>query len=349
MKKHIKLLSSISLFLVLVAPVLSLAANGDEEVRKKRTISKSYNVSADDKLEIENSFGNVVVNTWDKSEITVDIEIGARASTEQRAQDIMDELDVKEAHDGNIIVFKTKVGEIHNGGDSKHRSDNDENRSFYIDYVIHMPAANRLQLENSFGKTTVPDYKGEVNLTSKFGSLTAGILNNVDAIDVEFGKAEITELRNGKASFKFDKIVHVGKVSGNVKLTSEFSHDVQFNIGDNIEDLSVFESYSGVRVIVTKSLSAQIDVHTSFGSFHNDSEFAIREEREADNDYGPHFDKDYTGKAGDGKAKIKIKSSFGSVRVSHIGGSDKEDDDRGKGKDKDKDTDKDKDDDSTTK
>jgi len=43
-----------------------------------------------------------------------------------------------------------------------------------------MPAVNPLNVENSFGKTTVPDLKGEVNLTSKFGSLTTGKLDNVD-------------------------------------------------------------------------------------------------------------------------------------------------------------------------
>jgi hypothetical protein len=93
---------------------------------------------------------------------------------------------------------------------------------------------------------------------------------------------------------------------------------VQFNVADNIQDLAVNESYSTVRMVVNKSLSAQFDVHTSFGSFHNDSEFNIKEKRE-DPDSGPHFDKDYSGQAGDGKAKIKIKSSFGTVRLSYTG------------------------------
>jgi hypothetical protein len=354
MKKHIKLLSSISFFFVLSAPVFSLAANGDEEVRKKRSINKSYNVSADDKLEIENSFGNVMVSTWDKNEITVDIDIVANAATEEKAQDIMNEIDVKEIHEGHIISFKTKVGEIHNSGNDKHNRKNDEDRAFYIDYVIHMPSANRLQLENSFGKTEVPDFNGLVSLTSKFGSLTAGKLKNVEEIDVEFGRAAIAEVSNGKVTFKFNKESRIGNVNGNVKISSEFSHNVQFNVADDIKELSLFESYSGIRTIVTKSLSANIDVHTSFGHFLNDTEFSIKEQREEDNDYGPHFDKDYSGKAGDGNGKIRIKSSFGTVRLTHtIGtGDDKEksrDRDKGKyknkHKDKDKDADKDKDDD----
>lgn len=356
MKKHIKRFSSIFFFLALSAPVFSLAASGGEETQKKKTISKSYTVTAEDKLEIDNSFGNVAVSTWDKNEISVDIEIVANASTEQKAQDIMDEINVKEVQSGHIISYKTKVGEINNGN-NKHRSGDNE-RAFYIDYVIHMPAANRLQLSNSFGKTTLPDFAGEVNLNSKFGSLTTGKLGNVDAINVEFGKVYLAGVNNGRITLKFNKESKIGMVSGTVKITSEFSQNVQFNVSDNISDLMLSESYSGIRMIISKTLSADFNIHTSFGNFHNDSEFRIREEKEDQSDYGPHFDKDFTGQAGDGKAKIKIKSSFGSVRLSHTSSGsvsrDKDsDDDQGdhknkqkhKDKDKDKDNDNDKDED----
>jgi hypothetical protein len=339
MKKRIRQYSSLFLFLALSAPIFSLAGDSDGAQRKK-TINKSYNVTADDKLQIENSFGDVMISTWDKNEITVDITIGVNAPSEARAQSIMDQIDVKDYHEGHTISFKTNVGEIHNGNNGNGRNKTGEERTFYIDYVVHMPSANRLRLENSFGKTSVPDFQGEVTLTSKFGSLNTGKLANVDAINVEFGRAAITEISNGKVAFKFNKESRIGKVNGNVKISSEFSHNVQFNVGDNIKELSVFESYSGVRLIVTKSLSAEFDIHTSFGSFHNDSDFSIKEQKEDQNDYGPHFDKDYNGKAGDGRARIKIKSSFGSVRVSHNPGNDKDkdkdddDDDKDKAKDK---------------
>jgi hypothetical protein len=330
MKKHIKLFSSISLFLVLASPVISKAAGSDEDVRKKRTINKSYNVGPDDKLEIENQFGNVQVDTWDKNQITVDITIGVRASTEEKAQEVMNELDVKEVNSGHIINFKTKVGEIHNNDkNQKHRGSNeDDDRSFYIDYVIHMPSGNRLNVENSFGRTEIGDFKGLVSLTSKFGSLKTGRLENVDNIDVEFGKAWISEVTNGKVAFKFNKESMIGKVNGKVKITSEFSHNVQFNVAEDIQDLAVFESYSDMKMVIPKGISAHFDVHTSFGSFHNDSEFAIKEKREGDNDYGPHFDKDYSGQAGDGKASIKIKSSFGNVRLTYPGAPELKDKDK---------------------
>ena len=344
MKRHIRTLSTLAAIFALSAPMVALAT-GDQDVRKQKLINKSYDVGADDKLDIENQFGNVVVSTWDKQQITVDIEISARASTDERAQDIMNKIDVRDSRDGHSIRFKTKVDEIHNGNGNKDRGRNNEgDRSFYIDYVIHMPIGNRLTIDNSFGKTEIPAFKGLVSLTSKFGSLNTGKLDNVDQIDVEFGKAYITGITNGKVVFKFNKESRIGKVEGNVKISSEFSQNVSFNVADNIQELSVFESYSGVRMVVTKSLSAEFEIHTSFGHFNNESDVAINERKEGDdNDYGPHFDKDYSGKAGDGKARIRIKSSFGTVRLTNNANGrdhdrdDDDDDDKDKEKDKHKD------------
>ena len=178
-----------------------------------------------------------------------------------------------------------------------------------------MPAVNPLEIENSFGKTKVPDFKGPVSLTSKFGSLNAGNLANVNEIDVEFGKAELGSIHNGEISFKFNSKSTIDKVSGSIKIKSEFSGNVHFVVDNNIDELSVYESYSNVFMVVTKDLSANFDVHTSFGNFHNGTDFKIAESRD-DDQYGPHFDKDYSGQAGSGKAKIKIKSSFGKVKIS---------------------------------
>ena len=334
MNRHIRRLSTIAVLLVLSAPVITQA----QDVRRQRLINKSFDVGADDKLEIDNQFGNVVVSTWDKEQITVDIEISAKASSDERAQDIMNKIDVKDSKDGHIIWFKTKVDEIHDNEKNKNRN-RENDRSFFIDYVIHMPASNRLSIENSFGKTEVPAFKGLVTLTSKFGSLNTGKLDNVDQIDVEFGKAYITSVNNGKVMFKFNKESRIGKVDGSVKVSSEFSQNVQIGIADDIQELQLSESYSGVRIVVAKELSAEFEVHTSFGHFNNDSDFEIEEHKEDKDDYGPHFDKDYSGKAGEGKGRIKIKSSFGTVRLSHSGSgrdNDDEDDDKDKEKGKEK-------------
>jgi len=107
MKKHINPFKYLALLAFALAPFLSMANTGDN-VEKKRTITKSYTVGPDDRLSIENSFGNIVITTWDKNEIQVDIEIGVRGNSDERAQHMMDQINVTDHQGGKEIGFQNR-------------------------------------------------------------------------------------------------------------------------------------------------------------------------------------------------------------------------------------------------
>jgi hypothetical protein len=336
MKKHINPFKCLALLVFALAPFLSMANTGDN-VEKKRTISKSYTVGPDDRLSIENSFGNIVVTTWDKNEIQVDIEIGVHASSDERAQRMMDQINVTDHQGGKEIGFKTEIGNMGKGKDKDNGGE--DNRKFYVDYKISMPSRNPLRIENSFGKINIPDFTGTANLTSKFGELTTGKIPNAKMIHVEFGKAEIGHLNNADVVFKFNSKSTIAGIGGNSKVDVQFCSQVSLFVDKTISELSLFQSYSTIDLKVPDDLSAQFDVYTNFGSFRNRTEFKFSEENE-DESSGPKFDKNYSGKAGSGSSKIKIKSSFGSVRLTSDTDKSVEKDHGDDDKDEDKDDDK---------
>ena len=309
MKKHINPFKCLALLVFALAPFMSMAKTGDN-VEKKRTITKSYTVGPDDRLSIENSFGNIVVTTWDKNEIQVDIEIGVHATSDERAQRMMDQINVTYHQNGKEIGFKTEIGNMGKGKDNG----GEDNRKFYVDYKVSMPSRNPLRIENSFGKINIPDFNGTASLTSKFGELTTGKIPNAKTIHVEFGKAEIGRLNNADVVLKFNSKSTIAGISGNSKVDVQFCSQVSIFVDKTIGDLSLFQSYSTIDLKVPDDLSAQFDVYTNFGSFKNKTGFHISKENE-DESSGPKFDNNYSGKAGSGSSKIKIKSSFGSVRL----------------------------------
>ena len=314
MKKLINPFKGFILLALALSPLLSSANNGDN-IEKKRTISKSYNVGPDDRLSIENSFGNVIITTWDKDEIQVEVEIGVNAPSEEKAQKMMDLINVKDNQGGHEISFKTDIGHM-SGKDNWNK--NEDTRKFYVDYKVIMPSKNPLRIENSFGKINIPNFEGSASLTSKFGELTTGKLPNATLVHVEFGKADIGRLNNAEVILKFNGNSQVAGLSGNSKVDVQFCSHVDITVDNALTALSLFQSYSTINLKVPDNLSAQFDVYTNFGSFHNKTEFNIAEDRE-DESSGPKFDKTYAGKAGSGAAKIKIKSSFGSVRLANVG------------------------------
>ena len=310
MKKHINPFKGVVLLALALSPLLSFSGTGND-VEKKRTISKSYNVGPDDRLSIENSFGNVTVATWDKNTIQVEVEIGVRASSDDKAQQMMDQIKVSDSQDSHEIEFKTDIGHMGNKGNGNR---DEENRRFYVDYKISMPSKNPLRIENSFGKTSVPDFAGSASLTSKFGELTTGKIANAKLIQVEFGRADIGKLTNAELVLKFDSKASVAGLGGNSKVDVEFCSQVNLSIDNTVQELNVHESYSTINLRVPRNLSAEFDVYTNFGDFRNKTSYTISEEN-TDENSGPKFDKTYSGTVGSGTAKIKIKSSFGTIRL----------------------------------
>ena len=296
------------------------------EFVKKKSVNKSYNVSASDKLNIKNSFGSVEVKTWDRNEIKVDVEIEVSANSDALAQKMLDRISVNDEKNGKEISFETKMKDIKNSKDEK--------SSMQINYSISMPANNPLTVKNEFGSTTIPDYRGEVDLTSKFGSLTTGNLASIKNIHVEFGKANLANITSAPVTIKFSKAV-ISKLSGAVKLNLEFCSKVQLNLDNNLSSLDLKTSYSTVNIKPSVELNASYKIFTSFGSFKNTSSATFDKEEE-DNDRGPKFDHEFSGKSGNGNIPVKVKSSFGKIILGDAVEADMKDKEKTKSKNKSK-------------
>jgi hypothetical protein len=272
------------------------------EFVKTKAVNKTYTVSASDKLNVSNSFGKVEVHTWNKNEIKVDVSIEVSSNKEAFAQKIIDGITVSNNQGGNEITFKTKMEGNNNSKGEK--------SSMSVDYSIYMPESNPLKLSNEFGATVVPDMKGPVELTSKFGTLTTGALADVKRINVEFGSTTIESVNNGTVHVSYSKAT-LQKVGGNVKLDFDFCGGVKVNLDNSLTSLELNSSYSTINLRPAASLAANYVINTSFGSFKNRS--GIKFDSDKDEEDGPKFDFRYEGKSGNGSVPVKIKDSFGKI------------------------------------
>jgi hypothetical protein len=325
---------SISLLIATLASGTSALAGNDPMVEKKKTYSKSYSVNSSDKISLNSQFGEMRINAWDKNEVKVDVTITAEAGTDERAQQILNSINIEDGKSGSGVYFKTKM-------DNKNQQrGKGEKQSFQIDYVVYLPAGNPLDARNEFGSMFIGDHKGKASLESKFGQLTTGRLSNAD-VSVEFGKVIIGGMDGGDLTIKFSK-GDVRNLDGKVKANFEHS-SIKLSLENSLKGLDVNNSFTKLYLDVTTGLSASYNISTSFCEVKNRTDFAIKKEGDDDDDHGPKFDHKYSGKSGSGSAPIKIKASFGDVIVGHnihfdIEADDKKDKNKNKNKDKDKTT-----------
>ena len=349
MKKMISLFSIASLLFMqanLYAQNDNNNDNDDKKTKKKyefektKSYNKTYNISSSDKLSIDNRFGSVEIHTWNKSEVKVDVEIKVTAKTEDWARSVLNDIEVEDSKSGSQVKFKTLFSEDldKKEGGSKHRDKyegKDSRQTMEVNYNVYMPSSNPLYIENEFGPTILPDYAGEVDLTSKFGKLETGNLSNVKNISVEFGKAKLGNIPGGNLTIKFSSATFA-RLSGNVKMNIEFSKKIILNLDNNLTALDIKASYSTINLKPASDLSAMFNVFTSFGNFRNRTGIKFDAEAEDEEDHGPKFDRSFTGKTGSGNTTIKIKSSFTTIIVGETTDEDFKDKDKDKEKSKSK-------------
>jgi len=343
---------SLEHFLIIILLLYCGIAHADSE--KRKSINKSYKVSATTNVKLSNSFGKMHVDTWDKNEVKVDIEIIARAATDERAQDLLDDIKI-EIEDGNPasnLSFSTSIG--NNSG---------KNKSFEINYNVSMPQANSLDLKNSFGDTFVDDLSGNADIDVQYGNLKAGKLTGNNDVRLSFGSgySEIDAMDKGDLKISYSKlgVDNIGTLDVNSSFSTfetekAVSIDLQAKYGEvNIGEIDVLVAdvqFSGFELDkVSKSLeldigyggsldigvskSAQLfDIESSFGPVNIKLEPGINADVEARLSFcnlkydesrivfnkiiKDHTSSEYTGKVGSGAGTtIKIVSKYGNVQI----------------------------------
>jgi len=165
----------------------------------------------------------------------------------------------------------------------------------------------RLTLDTGSGDVSVTDAQGEVKLDTGSGGVT---LNGVkgETLDIDTGSGSV---RGGGVDARMLKI-DVG--SGGVTLDRINSPRVSVDAGSGrtdlgflqpIEDIAVDAGSGGVTLRLPAAQGADVDIETGSGGI--DSDFPVQTTRLARN----HL----RGQIGDGKARIKIESGSGTVRL----------------------------------
>ena len=313
--KKIHVLLSHALLAALLLSSTGYAQKQKYDYEKSRSITQTYTANGNDKLSISNQFGQVVVKTWSRNEVKVDIKIEVSSTVKEEAEDMFERIDVDHSKNGSNIVFKTTMDKNKEKRDKNYGS---HSNSINIDYEVSMPANLTLDLENKFGKTSLPDLQGDVTVLQEFGDLETGKLSNPNKVTVKFGSADIESADGGTYDFQFAKSASIKNASGDVKVRVQHCKSNGVVVyGSNLSSLNVNAQHSDVALVVPRDMSAQYNVETEFGSFNNNTSFSIKEDGDDDDRRGPRFNHKYRGSSGGGKTRVTLDGNFTDFYIGH--------------------------------
>ncbi|MFI5157399.1 MAG: hypothetical protein ACHQF4_00950 [Sphingobacteriales bacterium] len=314
------------------AGVHAITTTPNDDADLVKNYSKTYPADANDVLSIENKYGNVTVNTWNRSEIKVDVQIKVSAGSDDATQKLLDNVNISDSKNGSLISFRTIIGEVKSSWYSVFQGGS--SRKMEINYTVYMPAKNELVIDNRYGGIYLPDLDGKVTINSAYGSVKAKSLTNESTLRVKYGNANIDDLNNCTLQLSYGELV-IGSVNSitadvsyspvkigrlHTSATVNLRYGGGLKIGDldrNVKNLVINSSYSNIDIGLSGDENADFAIVTRYGDFnYGDHAFTVTSKSPDDNGRGFHPTKSYKGyigRANSGK-NVTINTSYGNVK-----------------------------------
>jgi hypothetical protein len=249
-----------------------------QEVTKE--FHKEYKAGTATTLEINNRYGDVAIESWNKDQVVIDVKVVVELPDRSRAEKLISYIDVQFTEGENLITAKTVIDDKFNFSGWGFRS-----KRFSIDYTVKMPAGTNLNLTNKYGNSDISELHGLVNIDIKYGDLTIEKLTRdnekpLNKFSLSYGKASVDEagwldvyarycnsleITKSKALLldtKYSKL----KIGETSSIVGESKYD---NIGiEKINNLVLTGGYTSISV---GELVKKLTFDGSYGSFSIDN------------------------------------------------------------------------------
>ncbi len=189
----------------LTCAFITYAQNGSTQ---SKTITESYLVGDEASIEIKNKYGQIIVNTWEKKEVKVEVVVTAYGKNRSAGEKILSRVDFDFNKVNNYVILETVLDRksgffkdlLNNIGDysktllSKNKLD--------IDYELYVPENASIKIENKFGDVFLADVKNNCEVKVSNGNLKAQHLEGNATIGVSFGNAYVKSIQDGSIELK---------------------------------------------------------------------------------------------------------------------------------------------------
>ncbi len=230
-----------------------------------KVIKKEYTVNPDARVLLENKFGQIHCNNWDKNLVSIEIRITVTASSLEKANKLLDLVSI--ASEGNPSKVETRTVFDKEGFSG--------NSTVNVDYTVNMPVTVNLNLTNKFGDVFLNELSGKGNFYISYGNIEINKLMNSDnVININFGKGDIQYITGAMVSLKYSemKVEYAGSLFVDSKFSNlEGGKIISLSIGFeggkvDVENSSAVTGKSKFSDLSFSHLDKKIDLDIQYGN-----------------------------------------------------------------------------------
>lgn len=192
-----------------------------------KDISQSYYVEKKSTIELINKYGQVILDTWSKDSVKINVKITAYGKNDEALSKNMERVDIDFKNFGDLLTIETILDRNSSVFKEVINSLGDYSKTLIsrnkisIDYNLTIPETSSLILDNKYGDIYVQNLTEETTIKLAHGDLKAQELTGVCKLNLSFGKARIKKMDKALIELKAAELDLVE--GGDIELTSSSS------------------------------------------------------------------------------------------------------------------------------
>jgi hypothetical protein len=233
-----KLVYKLGLILLFVGVCFAgLAADNLREYTK--AIKREFDISPNGTTSISNKYGKVDVKTWNRNRVKIDVTIMVDASSESKAQEVFDRIDVAFSNSATSVKAVTTIEPRKKGFWDWAKGDTDNDYS--INYEVFLPPTNNLELSHKYGDAFVAGLSGKVTAEIKYANLKLEGVGDDSHINLAYGNGSIARAEDLMVEVSYAKM-NIQEVK-DVQVTSKYTK-LAIDQAADIRSSSKYDDYN---------------------------------------------------------------------------------------------------------
>ncbi|MDO6518931.1 hypothetical protein [Zobellia uliginosa] len=267
---------------------------------KEKTIKKEFDVNSDALLEVNNSYGNLNITSWNENRILIEVHIKTSSNNEEKAQEKLDQISVDFDASNSVVSARTIFNDHKSSwGWSWGKS---SNVNMQINYTIKLPIKGSVDLDNDYGSINLDRIDGHAKISCDYGRLDIGELrgrNNQLNFDYT-SKSTISYINSGKISADYSGF-NIAK-AGNLTISADYTNSSV----EQMENLQYSSNYGKIEIGEVKNVQGSGDyINVQLGSVHGNLDISA--------DYGSLK----IGRLSKDAGNVEIRADYTGIKIGY--------------------------------
>lgn len=257
MKKNYCIILTLGFYLCLLLIITGCGIHiGDwSRAKYERTVQRQAPLAPGSTVVAQTSSGSITITGADVTDCNVVAQIRVQAPTEEEAQEIAEQVEIKLEPVGQTLTVRAE------------KPPKKRKRSISISYDINVPKQTNIDCTSSYGAIKLSDIDGNVKGKTSSGSISAEDIQGSAQLDTSYGPVTCRNITGDNIQLKSSSsAIRAETIVGSVNLKTSYGSITC----DDISGGDIKLRTSSGKIKLSKASGKDYDLHTSYGSINVD-------------------------------------------------------------------------------